>query len=361
MTREDVLVLDEVGKRYGRVEAVAGLSLRVAAGELVAMVGPSGCGKSTALRLAAGLERPDVGEISLDGRVVAGPGGWVPAERRHVGIVFQDHALFPHLSVADNVAFGLSGAPATRRRARVDAALEMVELGPLAARYPHELSGGEQQRVALARAMAPEPAVLLLDEPFSNLDRALRLQIRAETVALLRATATTAVFVTHDQPEALAVGERVVVLRGGRIEQVGSPQVLFHQPVNHFVATFMGDADFLPAHQDGSSLHTEVGPVPGGNAAAGGALEVMVRPHEVGLQRDDAGDAVVVTQEFQGGFVLYTVRLASGRSLRSLQPHTADYRIGERVAVRLSPAHQPAVLPVPVPPTAASNGEPYLI
>ncbi|WP_219415753.1 ABC transporter ATP-binding protein [Pseudonocardia nigra] len=345
MTGENVLVLDGVVKRYGRVEAVAGVSLRIGAGELVTMVGPSGCGKSSLLRLVAGLERPDAGEVHLAGRTVAGPRTWVPPERRRVGIVFQDHALFPHLTVAGNVAFGLDGAPTAGRRARVTDVLDLVALGHLAERYPHELSGGEQQRVALARALAPEPDVLLLDEPFSNLDRALRLQVRAETVAILRATRTTAVFVTHDQPEALTVGDRVVVLRGGRIQQAGDPQTVFHAPANHFVATFMGDADFLPAHRDGSSLHTEIGTVPGDPDGTGDALEVVLRPHEVALQPDAAGAATVVGREFLGAFHLVTVQLPSGRSLRSLQPHTVTFDPGDRVAVNLTIGHRPAVLP----------------
>ena len=345
MSDEGVLVLDGVVKRFGRVDAVAGVSLRVGAGELLTMVGPSGCGKSSVLRLVAGLERPDEGEIRLAGRPVAGPRTWVPPERRHVGIMFQDHALFPHLTVAGNVAFGLDGAPTARRRARVAEVLELVELGRLAGRYPHELSGGEQQRVALARALAPEPDVLLLDEPFSNLDRSLRLQVRAETVAILRTTGTTAVFVTHDQQEALTVGDRVVVLRGGRIQQVGDPETVFHAPANHFVATFMGDADFLPAHRDGSALHTEIGTVPGDPTGTGDALEVVVRPHEVALRPDAGGSATVVGREFLGAFHLVTVRLPSGRSLRSLQPHTLAFDPGQRVAVDLTIGHPPAVLP----------------
>jgi iron(III) transport system ATP-binding protein len=337
------LRLSGVSRRFGKVAAVSDLDLDLDKGELLAMVGPSGCGKSTALRLVAGLERPDAGRIWIDGEQVAGGRAWRPAERRRVGICFQDHALFPHLTVAANVAFGLKGLPARVRADRVTSALAMVAMEPMAGRYPHELSGGEQQRVALARSLAPEPALLLLDEPFSNLDRHLREQIRAETVAILRRTGTTAVFVTHDQAEALAIGDRVAVMRAGRIAQVGEPERVFHAPASRFVATFLGDADFLPAHVDGEGLMTEAGPVPAPpDLPDGPGLEVMVRPHEVRLHTD--GEAEVVATEFQGGFVLHTVALPSGATLRSLQPHTTVYPAGTRVRAELAPGHPPAVL-----------------
>lgn len=344
---EAVLVLDGVTKRYGDVAAVRDLALVARDGELLTLVGPSGCGKSTTLRLVAGLERPDDGEISIGGELVAGKRAWRPAERRPVGLVFQDHALFPHLTVAGNVAFGLDRWSADRRRARLADILELVQMSSLAGRYPHELSGGEQQRVALARALAPEPAVVLLDEPFSNLDRNLRAQIRADTVAVLRATGTTCVLVTHDQHEAMAVGDRVVVMHHGRIEQVDVPGAVFHLPANRFVATFMGDADFLPGRRDGADFHTEAGPVaaPAG-LPSGQRGEVMLRPHEVSLHPHGggAGGGRVVAAEFQGGFYLYTVELPSGRRLRSLQPHTTTWPVGSTVAVELTPGHVPAVL-----------------
>jgi iron(III) transport system ATP-binding protein len=338
----EVLVLDGVGRRYGTVDAVRGLDLRVDAGELLAVVGPSGCGKSTALRLAAGLERPDTGTIRLDGRTVAGGGVWEPPERRRVGVVFQDHVLFPHLDVAGNVAFGLAGRPAADRRTRVRAALELVDLAELAGRYPHELSGGEQQRVALARALAPEPSVLLLDEPFAHLDRGLRDQVRAETVAILRRTGTTAVLVTHDQAEALAVGERVAVLLDGRVEQVGPPQEVFHTPRSRFVATFLGEADFLPA--GGPGRPSEIGPVPGADRN-GEDRQVVLRPHDVVLHAAPDGDAVVTGREFRGGFALFTVRLGSGRTLRALLSDAAPLRIGDRVVARIAEGRTPSLLP----------------
>ncbi|MGH3903019.1 MAG: ABC transporter ATP-binding protein [Pseudonocardiaceae bacterium] len=348
MNSDVVLALSGVGKRFRRVPAVCELDLDLRDGEVLALVGPSGCGKSTALRLIAGLEQPDAGTIRIGGELVAGDGAWRPAERRRVGIVFQDHALFPHLTVADNVAFGLDRWAADRSRARVGTVLEMVELGGLRHRYPHELSGGEQQRVALARALAPEPALVLLDEPFSNLDRNLRAQIRTDTVAILRETGTAAVFVTHDQAEALASGERVGVMRAGRIEQIGRPEEVFHAPANRFVATFTGEADFLPARVVAAELVTEAGavPVPPGCDGVTGLddVEVMVRPHEVTLRPAASGSARVVGAEFQGAFVLYTVALASGRTIRSLQPHTAVLPEGASLIAELAHGHSATVM-----------------
>ncbi|MDQ4131080.1 MAG: ABC transporter ATP-binding protein [Actinomycetota bacterium] len=339
------LALVDVHKRFGSVRAVENFSLEVAEGELLSLVGPSGCGKSTVLRLVAGLLPIDRGEIRVGGQVVAGPGAWRPPDQRSVGIVFQDYALFPHLTVRQNVAFGLHRRPRSQRGARVDEVLSLVGLRGHADRYPHELSGGEQQRVALARALAPSPAVLLLDEPFSNLDPNLRTQVRAETIAVLRQAGATAVFVTHDQQEALAVGVRVAVMRSGRLEQVAPPETVFHAPANRFVASFTGEVDFLPAQRRNGQLVTELGTValPSGHLPSGDT-EVMVRPHELALRPEPGGDAQVVAEEFQGAFVLYTVRLSSGRLVRSLQPHTVGLPPGTPVVAELAHGHAPTVL-----------------
>ncbi|HJR39588.1 MAG TPA: ABC transporter ATP-binding protein [Nocardioidaceae bacterium] len=344
--RPAALVLDEVTKRYGAVVAARALGLEAAPGELLTLIGPSGCGKSTTLRLVAGLERPDDGTIRIAGDVVADRRHWQPPERRRVGLVFQDHALFPHLSVADNIGFGLDRQPRATRRARVGEVLDMVRLGHLAGRYPHELSGGEQQRVALARALAPKPAVILLDEPFSSLDENLRAQVRADTVAVLRDTGTTAMLVTHDQTEALAVGDRVVVMHGGVIEQIDTPQRVFESPATRFVAAFMGEADFLPAHVHDALLSCEIGvvsTVPGW-AHCDADVDVVLRPHEVALAVDPASSARVVAVEYHGAFVLHTVRLGSGRTLRSWQSHSVRHPVDTPVAVTVVPGITPTLL-----------------
>ncbi len=336
--------LEGVSKSYGAVRAASDLVLQAAPGELLTLIGPSGCGKSTTLRLVAGLEKPTSGTIRIAGEVVAGS-AWQPPERRRVGLVFQDHALFPHLSVARNIAFGLNRLDRAERRARVREVLDLVRLGDLAGRYPHELSGGEQQRVALARALAPRPAVVLLDEPFSSLDESLRAKVRADTVGVLRETKTTAIFVTHDQNEALLVGDRVVVMRDGLIEQTDTPMVVFESPATRFVASFMGDADFLPAHVHQALLTCEIGVVstlPGWDSDAD--VDVVLRPHEVALAADPTADAAVLGVEFHGAFVLHTVRLASGRTLRSWQPHSVRHPVGTRVAVSVVPGVTPTLL-----------------
>ena len=340
------LVLAGVSKSYGDVPAAVDLRLEAAPGELVTVIGPSGCGKSTLLRLVAGLERPDAGTITVEGRPVAGAGRWVPPERRAVGLVFQDHALFPHLDVARNVAFGLDRLPRRERAGRVAEVLALTRVAHLARRYPHELSGGEQQRVALARALAPRPAVVLLDEPFSSLDETLRAQVRADTVRVLRATGTTAVLVTHDQTEALSVGDRVAVMHEGRIEQVGTPVSVFESPTTRFVAAFMGEAVFLPAHVHDALLTSEIGivsTVPGwGDVDLD--VEVVLRPHEVALTADPAGDGEVVQVEYHGAFVLHTVRLGSGRTVSSWQPHSVRHPVGARVQVSVVPGVRPTLL-----------------
>jgi iron(III) transport system ATP-binding protein len=356
-TRQPALVLDDVSKRYGATPAARHLSLEAAPGELVTLIGPSGCGKSTTLRLVAGLERPDDGTIRIAGDTVAGRRCWVPPERRRVGLVFQDHALFPHLTVARNVAFGIDKMPKAEQRRRIGEVLDLVRLGDLAKRYPHELSGGEQQRVALARALAPRPAVVLLDEPFSSLDETLRAQVRTETVAALRETGTTAMLVTHDQTEALSLGDRVVVMRDGLIEQADTPQRVFEAPATRFVASFMGDADFLPAHVHNALLTCEIGvvsTVPGW-AHTNVDVDVVLRPHEVALTPDPASGARIVAVDYHGAFVLHTVRLASGRTLRSWQTHSVRYPVDTPVAVSVVAGLAPTLLvgdtAVAAPPT----------
>jgi iron(III) transport system ATP-binding protein len=339
-----VLSVEGVTKSFADVVALDGVDLHVRQGELLAVVGPSGCGKSTLLRAVAGLTTIDSGTITAGGRVVVGAGTWVPPERRSVGVVFQDLALFPHLSVTGNVAFGLGGG-ANRRRERVAEVLDLVGLQAFAGRYPHELSGGEQQRVALARALAPRPDVVLLDEPFSHLDRNLRAVVRDHTVEVLRAAGATCVFVTHDQEEAFAVGDRVAVARAGKLEQVAEPQAVFHSPATPFVATFVGEADFLTGTADGASAATALGSLPLASSMRG-PVDVMLRPHEVAFSRN-GGDANAVVQrtEFRGATVLHVLELDSGGALRSTQPHTRAAAVGERVRVWADAGHGLAAFP----------------
>ncbi|HHC07613.1 MAG TPA: ABC transporter ATP-binding protein [Actinobacteria bacterium] len=294
-------------------------------GEVLALLGPSGCGKTTLLRVVAGLEAPEDGRLVVDGELLVGPGTFVPPERRRIGMVFQDWALFPHLTVAKNVAFGLERGESER----VAAALEMVGLAGLADRYPDELSGGQRQRVALARALAPRPRVVLFDEPFSNLDAALRARVRAEVVALVREVGTTAIFVTHDQEEAFALGDRVAVMREGRILQVGTPTELYRRPVSPWVATFVGEANLLPGAARGEVVETLVGPLPLADPLEG-SCRVVVRPEHLEIGNGYLG--LVTGVEFYGHDTSY--RVAVGDATVSVRSIAAPrFGIGDRVAL----------------------------
>jgi iron(III) transport system ATP-binding protein len=262
---------------------------------------------------------------------VAGPGHAVPPEERGVGIVFQDYALFPHLTVGDNVGFGLARAA---RRDRVAEIIDLVGLGGLAARYPHELSGGQQQRVALARALAPAPAVMLLDEPFSNLDADLRAQMRDEVERILRSSATTAIFVTHDQEEAFTLADRVGVLRAGRVEQLATPSQIYHRPATRFVASFVGAADFLPGVVSVLGIVTEVGTFANvEQLALGGRVDVMIRPDDITFVPETDGAGTITRRYFRGSETVYCIRLPSGHRVHSSQPSASILPAGMRVRV----------------------------
>lgn len=312
------------------------MSLDLAHGEILVLSGPSGCGKTTTLRLIAGFIEPDRGSIFVEGLEVAGA-TWIPPERRPVGIVFQDYALFPHLTIEQNIGFGLAKAQKTVRERRIADTLSLVGLSGFNHRYPHECSGGEQQRVALARALAPEPKVVLLDEPFSNLDAFLRARVREEIRQILKKAGTTAIFVTHDQQEALALADRLVVLNKGRFEQVGSPEDIYHRPVSRFVANFMGQANFVPAEAGPDGINTEVGfwPLPG-DLNADSEVEVMLRPHDISLTADTSAVTVVDTRQFLGEENLYTITLPSGRKLLSTMPSHAVFAPGDKVSIEIN-------------------------
>jgi iron(III) transport system ATP-binding protein len=325
--------LEGVAKSFGAVRAVAELSLEVRAGELVAVLGPSGCGKTTLLRLIAGFERPDAGSVTVGETVVAGPGCFVAPERRRIGMVFQDYALFPHLDVQGNVAFGLERRAREERRALTQRTLELVGLQHKARSYPHELSGGERQRVALARALAPEPEVVLLDEPFSSLDATLRAGLRREVELILRDAEATAVLVTHDQEEALSLADRLAVMREGRLVQVGAPEDVYSRPASRWAAQFVGEVNVLAGVARGQGVETELGTfdLPG---PATGTVHVAVRPEQLDLRADLHGNAEVVSREFRGHDVLYRLRHESGRTLLVQLPSLQLYEVGDRVFVR---------------------------
>jgi iron(III) transport system ATP-binding protein len=317
-----------LGKRYGEVRAVDGLDLALPRGRLTALLGPSGCGKTTLLRLLAGFEHPDQGTITLDERLVAGPRVWVPPEKRRVGMVFQDYALFPHLSVAQNVAYGLPRGAA--RAGRVAELLELVGLEGLGERLPHQLSGGQQQRAALARALAPGPAVLLLDEPFSNLDAALRRGVRAEVRRILRVAGITTLFVTHDQEEALSLSDQVAVMLHGRVAQIDAPALVYDRPATREVATFVGAANLLPAQAQGETALSSLGLLTL-CAAAHGPVELLLRPEAIELLPDPSSPHTVVERTFFGHDQLVEVWLADGLTVQARTLPWVDAEPGRHV------------------------------
>jgi iron(III) transport system ATP-binding protein len=331
-----LLRLDRVTKRFspGDGPAVDRLSLAVAPGEILALLGPSGCGKTTTLRLIAGFETPDAGTVEIRGQRMAGEGTTVPPEARGVGIVFQDYALFPHLTVGGNVGFGLGAFERDARHRRVAEVLDLVGLAAHRARYPHELSGGQQQRVALARALAPAPALILFDEPFSNLDADLRAVMREEIQRILKLTGTTAVFVTHDQQEAFTLADRVGVLHAGHLEQVQVPYEVYHHPATRFVAEFVGEADFLRCMVKEEGIVSEIGTFANTDGhPVGLPVDIMIRPDDIDFIPHPDGDVVVAGRNFHGPENLYRLRLASGARVHSVQPSTTIYPAGTRVRV----------------------------
>lgn len=339
--RPTVLELCHVSCAYGTDRpAISDISFAAQEGDIVCLLGPSGCGKTTTLRAIAGFEPVTSGEIYLEGRLVSAPGRLVPTEHRRVGMVFQEYALFPHLRVRDNVAFGLQAIPAAERRARGQAMLEMVGLTDLADRYPHELSGGQQQRVALARALVQKPAVLLLDEPFSNLDPDMAAKMREDLHDLLRRTKTTAVLVTHDHDEAFAMADWIAVLNNGRLEQLDTPETVYHTPSTPFVADFVGQADFIPGTIENGTVRTEIGTFPNQAGYPNGArVVVMIRPDDIHIVPADTSFAHIVARRFHGSENLYTIGLPSGRVVHSSEPSTTVYPVGTPVQLQLNATH----------------------
>ncbi|WP_380166047.1 ABC transporter ATP-binding protein [Jannaschia sp. R86511] len=329
MSDSRFLVAEGVRKTFDGTTALDDAGVQVAEGTSLALLGPSGCGKTTLLRVIAGLETPDHGTVSVGREVLTGFCHHVPAERRRVGMVFQDAALFPHLSVARNVAYGLSRQEVAA--GRVQEALEMVDLAHLAQRRPHELSGGQGQRVALARALAPRPRILLFDEPFTGLDTALRVKVRTEIHALLRQVGMTSVFVTHDQEEAFVLGDRVAVMRDGRVRQEGTPAEVYARPADPWVARFVGEANLLPGRSDHRVASTVLGRVPLGADGPDGDVTVLVRPEHLDLAPGAGGTVTDVA--FYGHDSSYTVRVGD-QALLVRAAAAPRFRIGDEVDVR---------------------------
>jgi iron(III) transport system ATP-binding protein len=323
--------VEAIVKHFGPTPVLNGVDLEVPAGAICALLGPSGSGKTTLLRTIAGLERPDAGTVHLGDTLLCGPATFVAPERRRIGMVFQDGALFPHLSVAANVAYGLPRAD--RKGLRVAEALSMVGLGGDADRLPGTLSGGQQQRVALARALAPRPAVLLLDEPFSNLDAALRAQVRSDVHRVLAEAEVTAVFVTHDQEEAFVLGDEVAVMHRGRIVQRATPAELYRHPADAWVARFVGDANLVAGTADGDIASTPLGAVPLVSPQHG-AVEVLVRPEALVVEHPDpAGPAEVELVEYYGHDAVVLLRVDGALTLKARVVHPLVQR-GDRVGIR---------------------------
>lgn len=334
-----VIEVKNLTRYYGSSKAVDNVSFKVEKGEIFAILGPSGCGKTTTLRLIAGFEPPNGGEIRINGETVAGMDFFMPTERRHVGMVFQDYALFPHLNVKENIAYGLN-TPREQRDKVVDNMLKFVGLKGFSKRYPHQLSGGQQQRVALARALAPCPVVVLLDEPLSNLDTDMRIRMRGELLSILRESQTTTILVTHDQEEAFSMADHVAVMNNGRIEQKGTPEEIYHFPSTRFVANFVGQADFIDGVVEEKGIATEIGVFPNNKGYSKNTkVQLMIRPDDISFVKDKNGEALVESQQFKGSENLYTLKLPSGKRVHSSRPSTLVVEKGTRVNVKANPTH----------------------
>jgi iron(III) transport system ATP-binding protein len=336
------LAISGAVRRFGARVAVDQVSLELRTGELVAILGPSGSGKTTLLRLVAGFDVPDEGTVAIAGRLVAGDGAWVEPEHRGVGLVPQGDSLFPHLSVAENVAFGIG-----RDVARVAEVLELVGLRDRADSDPAELSGGERQRVAVARALAPRPALTLLDEPFSSLDAALRSRLRADVAEVLRTAGATALWVTHDQEEALSLADRVVVMRQGRVLQAGTPAEVYWAPVDAWTAGFLGELNVVPGTVEGESVATTLGrfELSGSAPAHAGSSAVGLRPEAIGLEPAEGARAHIRARAFRGRDVLYEVDDPELGTIHVQTPSFDVLDVGS--SVRLFPVAGSHAIPLP--------------
>jgi len=339
------LQLNNIQQSYGDHIVVDTLSLELAKGTIGCLLGPSGCGKTTVLRCIAGFEKMHSGEIVLDGVLLNSTQKFVPPEQRHIGMVFQDYALFPHLNVTDNVGFGLYRLNKTERKQRIDELLDTMHLSQVTHKYPHELSGGQQQRVALARALAPKPNLLLLDEPFSNLDVSLRERLSMEVRDTLKQQRITAILVTHDQAEAFAVADEIGVMHQGAIQQWGTAENLYHHPSNRFVADFIGQGTLLPGMMlDFLHVKTELGVLPAqlivsktdrDHTAANCEVDILLRPSDIEFDEKSPIQATIITKAFRGAEILYTVRLDSGATVLLLAASEFTHSVGNHVGIQV--------------------------
>lgn len=338
-----LLQLNQIKQSYGQQVVLHNLSLELKKGEIGCLLGSSGCGKTTALRCIAGFETIAAGEIWLDAVCISSPSIFMPPEQRRIGMVFQDYALFPHLNVMENIGFGLHFLPQSERKRRVEELLYVVQLIGIAKRYPHELSGGQQQRVALARALAPKPSLLLLDEPFSNLDVTLREQLSVEVRDIIKEQGATAILVTHDQTEAFAIADKIGVMNHGEILQWDAAFNIYHRPINRFVANFIGQGAFVTGSViDNRHVAIELGiltsEVPQ-RSENGSLVDVLLRPNDI-IHDDTSSVLATVTQKtFRGADILYSLRLDSGAEVLAIVSSHHDHQIGEKIGIKLEVDH----------------------
>lgn len=358
MKQAAILELKNITKKFLQSETtvINNVSLTLKQGELLGLLGPSGCGKTTLLRIIAGFENISQGTVAIAGETVSGNSKSVPAEKRNTGMVFQDYALFPHLTVEKNIAFGLKNYQGAKKRLnhrqiqqRVAEVLNLVGLEGLEKRYPHQLSGGQQQRISLARAIAPQPALILLDEPLSNLDVQVRQRLREEIRAILKAAGTSAVFVTHDREEALAISDRIAVMRDGKLEQIGTPEEIYIQPASRFVAEFVTQANFLPAERQSGVWETEFGAIkiPAATVVSGcNRADLMLRQEDIKLIPDETSQVVIREKQFLGREYRYCLETVSGKRLHARTTLGSSLPVGTKVKLSLANA-SPLLFPIP--------------
>ena len=373
MKQQAILELKNISKKFPHSGTIVvnNVSLSLEQGELLGLLGPSGCGKTTLLRIIAGFENISQGSVTIAGQIVSGNGQSVPPEKRNTGMVFQDYALFPHLTVEENVAFGLKSYKGVKQRLnqrqikqRVAEVLDLVGLRGLEKRYPHQLSGGQQQRISLARALAPQPALILLDEPLSNLDVQVRLRLREEIRSILKAAGTSAIFVTHDREEALAISDKIAVMRDGKLEQIGTPEEIYIQPASRFVAEFVTQANFLPAERQGRVWQTEVGTIemPAATIVNNDShnshdlaesrlatqpllADLMLRQEDIKLIPDETSQVIIREKQFLGREYRYCLETGSGKRLHARTTLSNSIPVGTKVNLSLANAC-PLIFPI---------------